>query len=278
MAAPEYGRLSIWRDMARIDATEARDRASRLELRAKADDEKRARDEYLSLLGVKPGECVLDVGCGSGVVLREIARRVAPHGRAVGVDPSAAMLEIAGELAANDALSPSIELHAGDCRALPFADGVFDATIAATVLTHVDGAERALDEMVRVTRAGGRVGIFDFDGDSLLVSHDDRALTRRIVAAFSDTTAVNGWLMRAIPGLLAARGVGEIQVRAFMTLERDADSFSAGLTERAADVAHRAGGISADERDRWLAVVRADRAAGRFMGGRVHLFAWGVKK
>lgn len=93
--AIEFGRLSLWRDTAGLSDIKARDLAARLELRARAEDEAAVRDEYVGLLGVTPGERVLDVGCGSGAVTRVLARRVAPGGAAVGVDASPALLAVA---------------------------------------------------------------------------------------------------------------------------------------------------------------------------------------
>ena len=89
----------MWRDTATVGAERARDLAARLERRANAADEVAARDAYLGLLEITAGERVLDVGCGSGAVTREIARRVGGRGVAVGLDPSPALLAVARELA-----------------------------------------------------------------------------------------------------------------------------------------------------------------------------------
>jgi ubiquinone/menaquinone biosynthesis C-methylase UbiE len=275
--AIEFGRLSLWRDTAGLSDIKARDLAARLELRARAEDEAAVRDEYVGLLGVTPGERVLDVGCGSGAVTRVLARRVAPGGAAVGVDASPALLAVARELAAEAGLSALIELREGDCRALPFPDASFDATVAATVLAHVPNAEQALAEMVRVTRAGGRIGVFDFDGDALLIAHPDRELTRRIVAANADYGSVNGWLARQLPGLCTDLGLLNVRVRGFMPLEREPDSFYASSTARAAEVAAQMGAITPDEWARWRDAHAAECAAGRFLGGRLHLFVWGTR-
>src|SRR5688500_584170 len=101
----DYGRESIWRDTTAADAGQARDLAARLERRAKAEDEVAAREAYLDLLDIRPGARVLDVGCGSGVVTREIARRVGRSGRVVGLDPSPALLTVARELAKDAGLT-----------------------------------------------------------------------------------------------------------------------------------------------------------------------------
>ncbi|PYM11121.1 MAG: hypothetical protein DMD81_27845 [Candidatus Rokuibacteriota bacterium] len=89
MTGTDYGSLSLFRDPTNLDGERARELAFRnLEARGKSPDEVAARAEYLDLLGLQPGQRVLDVGCGSGVVTRDMARRVSPSGRAVGVDPS----------------------------------------------------------------------------------------------------------------------------------------------------------------------------------------------
>jgi ubiquinone/menaquinone biosynthesis C-methylase UbiE len=272
---PEPGSLSAWRDTAGLDEAKAREQAARLEKRARADDEAAAREAYLDLLGLAPGERVLDVGCGSGVVTRAIARRVVPGGSVVGTDSSAAFLSVAREHAQAAGIADAIEWRVADCRSLPFPDGGFDAAIAATVLAHVPGAEQALAEMVRVTRPGGRVAVFDFDGDGLLFTHPDRHLTRRIVAAQCDYGAVNGQLIREMPGLLAKLGMENVKAKAFMPLEREAGSFYADMARRAAKTAAQVGAITEVEHAGWLRQFDEVLSGGGFVGGRVQLFVWG---
>jgi ubiquinone/menaquinone biosynthesis C-methylase UbiE len=268
-----YGRLSQWRDTEALTESKARELADRLELRGRAEDEISARDEYLRLLELSAADRVLEIGCGSGVVTRAIAQRIAPGGAVVGVDSSPALLGIAREVAQKAGLA--VEFQTADCRALPFDDRSFDVALAATTLAHVPVAEKALAEMVRVVRPGGRVAVFDFDGDSLLISHPDRGLTRRIVQAFSDNGAVNSWLARSLPGLLRELGISNLRSRAFMPLE--AGGYYAKLAETAAAIALNAGAITEAERERWIQILRAEIAAARFIGGRLHIFVWGVR-
>lgn len=272
-----HGRLSAWRDTAGFSEATARDKAKQLEIRARAEDETSARDEYLRLLGVGPGEQVLDVGCGSGAVTRAMARLVAPDGRATGLDASPALLAFARQYAEEEAPGQSIDFREGDCRSLPFPDASFDAVLAATVLSHVPDAERALAEMVRVTRPGGRVGVFDFDADSFVIAHPDRALTRRIVASYSDHATINGGLTRELPGRLAGLGLANVGIRGFMPIDREPGSFYAGLAERAAAGAAQMGDITSEELAAWIAQLKDEFTAGSFLGGRPHFFVWGTR-
>jgi ubiquinone/menaquinone biosynthesis C-methylase UbiE len=270
------GRLSPWRDSGSLDEQQARESAARLELRAGAESEITVRDEYVRLLAVAPGERVLDIGCGSGAATRTLAQRVAPNGRVTGVDPSGALLKITRELVDKAGLGSLIELQEGDCRALSFPDASFDAALAATAFSHIPDPNRALAEMVRVTRPGGRVGIFDVDGDLTLFAHPDRDLTRRIIASYSDLGWVNSWYMRGLPGLLASLGVVNVKTQAFMPLE--AGGYYANRAERSAEAAASAGAITRDEMAGWLKTLREEIAGRRFLGGQVHLFVWGARQ
>src|SRR5579859_1213126 len=93
------------------------------------------------LMAIGPGDSVLDVGAGGGDDLRALAELVSPAGRVVGVDSSPA----------------SPEVLPADACALPFDDDTFDACRCDRALQHVADPERALAEMVRVTRPGGVV-------------------------------------------------------------------------------------------------------------------------
>lgn len=271
------GRDSLWKDTAGIDPTTARDLADRLEKRGIAPDEVAARGAYLDLLGIAPGDRVLDVGCGSGVVTREIAKRVG-SGRAVGVDPSAALLTIAREIAARTSVADRIEFREGSALALPFADSSFDRAIAVTVLGHIPNGDAAIPELVRVVRSGGTVGAFDFDSDMTAFTHPDREMTRRIVAAASDAVAVDGWMARRTPLLLARAGVTNVQARAFFPIDSDESGFYVGLAERSASAAVTSNTVSPDEAATWLAEFRAQLPLGPVVAGRLHVFAWGTKR
>jgi SAM-dependent methyltransferase len=127
--------------------------------------EKRGHSNYwqsvrglIDVIDVRPGEAILEVGCGSGVILRRLARQTAGANRIVGVDISPYLLREARALARGEGFEASIAFREGNAEALPFPDNSFDITMACTVLEEGD-ADRMLAEMVRVTRPGGRVAV-----------------------------------------------------------------------------------------------------------------------
>jgi SAM-dependent methyltransferase len=105
----------------------------------------------VELLGVQPGERVLDVACGTGNGGLEAARAGAS---AVGVDQAERLVSVARERATTEGLDARFEV--GDATALPAADGEFDAAMSLFGVIFAD-ARAAADELLRVTRPGGRI-------------------------------------------------------------------------------------------------------------------------
>lgn len=100
---------------------------------------------------------VLDIGCGIGVGPAAIAR--AHRCRVVGVDVSAQMIDWARRRARDEGVDDRVTCAVADVLDLPFEGGRFDVVIAESVLSFVVDKERAIAEMVRVTKAGGHVGL-----------------------------------------------------------------------------------------------------------------------
>jgi ubiquinone/menaquinone biosynthesis C-methylase UbiE len=127
--------------------------------------EERGRSGYMAVvralldaLAIVPGESVLEVGCGSGVIMRELARRTAGANRLIGRDMSPYLLREARALARREGLLDRIDFGEGRAEALPLANGAVDVALSSTVFEEGD-ADLMLSEIVRVTRPGGRVGI-----------------------------------------------------------------------------------------------------------------------
>ena len=127
--------------------------------------EERGRSGYmavvralLDVLAILPGESVLEVGCGSGVIMRELARRTRGANRLIGRDMSPYLLREARALARRAGLLDHIDFGEGRAESLPLPDGAIDVALSSTVFEEGD-AELMLSEIVRVTRPGGRIGI-----------------------------------------------------------------------------------------------------------------------
>jgi SAM-dependent methyltransferase len=122
---------------------------------------------------------VLDVGCGPGALAA--AAGLAHHGIEVtGIDLSA------DRFAASDGnLPPNVRIQAGDARALPFEDGSFDFVYCRFLLEYLSARQRAVEEMVRVCRPGGRVLLQDLDGQFLWHYPEDEDLCGTLEELFA---------------------------------------------------------------------------------------------
>jgi SAM-dependent methyltransferase len=111
------------------------------------------------LMGLGPGDGVLDVACGPGNFTRDFARTVGDEGLAVGVDGSRPMLERAVRETAEASIHNLAFVHA-DATSLPFVDAAFDAVCCFAALNLFAEPFAALDEMRRVLTPGGRIALF----------------------------------------------------------------------------------------------------------------------
>lgn len=120
------------------------------------------RDKYwrrfaVARTGLQPGDRALDVCCGTGMLTLELARTVGPGGAVTGIDFCPEMLARARENIARAACGGAITLVEGNALNLPFDDDAFDCVTVGFALRNVADIPRALAEMRRVVRPGGRV-------------------------------------------------------------------------------------------------------------------------
>ncbi len=114
-----------------------------------------AQDRLLDMAALQPGERVIDVACGTGLVTFRAATAVTPDGEVVGTDISEAMIEIAGELAAERKLH-HVSFERMDAEGLRLPDSSFDVALCALGLMYVPDPCQALKEQYRLLKPGGR--------------------------------------------------------------------------------------------------------------------------
>jgi 2-polyprenyl-3-methyl-5-hydroxy-6-metoxy-1,4-benzoquinol methylase len=119
------------------------------------------------LAQLRPGEAVLDVGCGTGTLALEVCERVGITGRVYGIDPSQQMIAYARRKAAERSLSVNFQL--GVVEQLAFPDHSFDVVLCTWMIHHLPIADkqRGLAEIARVLKPGGRLLLVDSHLDDL---------------------------------------------------------------------------------------------------------------
>lgn len=124
------------------------------------------RDRVLELARLAPGECVLDVGCGTGTLAIAAKRRVGPTGNVYGIDASPEMLSRAEKKARKAGVQ--VFFSNGLAETIPFPDAKFDAVFSTVMLHHLPQKARlqCASEVRRVLKPGGRVLAVDFEGFS----------------------------------------------------------------------------------------------------------------
>jgi SAM-dependent methyltransferase len=129
-----------------------------LEDRARAPTYRAMFATLIDLMAPRPGDAILDVGCGAGSLDRLLARRVGGANPITAVDVNPFLLGEAAALAAAEGLGSTIAFSEGNAEALPFPDNSYECVFSVTALEECD-ADRAIAEMMRVAKPGGRVGV-----------------------------------------------------------------------------------------------------------------------
>jgi SAM-dependent methyltransferase len=134
-------------------------------LDAAAEDLAALKAGLRGLLAARPGDRILDAGCGLGDDVRALSALVEPGGEVVGLDASAVMIDEARRRTSQ----AHVRFVRGDAAAMPFAANAFDAVRVERMLQHVSEPATAIAELARVLRPGGRIVIAEPDWPDLRV-------------------------------------------------------------------------------------------------------------
>jgi len=181
--------------------------------------------------GIKPGQRVLDVACGTGALTLAVAERVAPGGAVTGLDANPEMLAVARRKHA------AIQWRDGRAESLPFADASFDAVVSQFGLMFFDDHAAALHEMRRVLRPGGRLAVAVCDalanspGYAALAALLEQLFGKRVADAFRAPFVLGD--VRKLQAICASAGLADARVTRHQGTVRFASIDALVSTERA---------------------------------------------
>jgi ubiquinone/menaquinone biosynthesis C-methylase UbiE len=147
-------------------------------------------DAQFEKMGIRPGERVVDLGCGPGDVLHLLGKRVGPTGSVLGIERSPHFVDLARRFVAGLAL-PQVEVREADAYDTGLPRASFDGAHMRLVLVNVPEPERIVREMVSLVRPGGWVA--SFEGDFLChACHPPLPAWTRLVDAYTAYSTAQG--------------------------------------------------------------------------------------
>lgn len=258
----------------RIDDTENPDEfIAFLDMAARNDGIAAMKRRTYEVLAAKPGEKILEVGCGTGDDARQIAQMIAPTGSLVAVDKSEAVIGEARHR--SQGREDAIEFVVGDATDLELESATFDACRIERTLIHIPEPAAAMKEMLRVLKTGGKLVAYEPDLETYVVDSSYRDLTRRLLR-FWYGLLQSGWAARHLPTLFKESGFTDIQIEPrAMIYDFDMVSRSFyGTMERAPE----AGIASADEVSSWFEDLERAHNNGTFFCANMGYIVSGRKK
>lgn len=218
--------------------------------------------QYFSFLDIKPNMHVLDVGCGTGILLHPIAELVGEEGRVVGVDASDFMVKEARKRAGNTDLP--LEFYKGNIYNLDFLDNTFDRATSSALFQHLKRPEEALHEVVRVIKPGGLISIFEHDWKTLIIHSSNDDISRKIKDKFCKSFN-NSTIGRQLYSLIIKEGLENVSSTP-MTINLNYDEFlssNIGFYQTAQICADEEI-ITSEEKEIWLNDLSERASEGRF--------------
>ena len=239
---------------------------SRLEARGEHWFFEKVLGEYLDAMDIDAAGTVLDMGCGTGVAARAIARRTNFSGRVTGIDLSPYLAEAAKRLADEEGLGSLVEFRSGDTRELDIPDGRFDAVVAHTLVSHLEEPLTVIEEAGRVVKPGGLIAIFDGDYASMTFALDDPLQSKRYDEAVINAIVTSPRVMRQLPRLIQRAGLEMIRTFPYIMAEVGEGDFWLSAIDSIEKLAPKSGAMTEAEATSWVNALYQASDDGVFFG------------
>ena len=208
---------------------------------------------------------LLDVGCGPGIDAMHMAKLATPDTHITGVDFDERMIIAATETAKNLGLSDKLSFQKADAYELPFSDDTFCATRSERMLMHLESPEKALQEMVRVTRPGGKIVVIDSDWATLSSATGNDVLERKLSQHLVSDMLPSGFSGRNLPGQFNDLGLHNIEISVQAFYVNDPNVWRLIVQAEQIEQSAIANGIaSQDELSQWHQAIEQHHEAGKF--------------
>jgi ubiquinone/menaquinone biosynthesis C-methylase UbiE len=235
--------------------------AARLERTYMSPDIVRQREVTLIQLQLKPGESVIDIGSGPGFLCESMATQVGPSGRVHGIDISEHLVQGAQRRNSKAHLTYKV----GNATALDAQDGVFDVAVSTQVFEYVADCDRAIAEMHRVLKPGGRGIVVATDWDGVVWRSSDRARMRTMLDVW-EAHCADPRLPRSLGPRLRAAGleVSEVAGHPIINTRLGEETYSQGIMQLIGAFVRRQKSPIAMQVDDWLADLAALDVRGEY--------------
>jgi SAM-dependent methyltransferase len=233
-----------------------------LEVMGRHPEIRRVRRTAMMALRPEPGERLLDAGSGAGDVARWLATEVGPSGEVIALDYSAAT--IAAAVQRHD--GSNVRYMTGDVSSMNLPEDSVDGVWCERVLQHVDDADAAIGELIRVTRPGGRLCLIDTDWASLAFDGVPGPLAAEVMADMHGRlTPLQRDMGRSLRRRLVGAHLGAVTATPVTCLFGDPASAAVVLPMVNPQVPEEAWTTPPGVRDEWFSYIDAAGARGDFL-------------
>ncbi len=174
-----------------------------------------------ALMQIQAGHKVLDVGCGIGLDTINLAAIVQATGQVIGIDFDKEMIDKANQNAVAAGVNDRVFHRHADALQLPFEPNVFDSCRSERLFQHLVEPERALSEMIRVTKPGGWIVVVDVDWGTISADTTEPDIAHRLHHFIATNRVNNGFAGRKLYRLFKQQELKEIIIEPYMIYNTD---------------------------------------------------------